>query len=41
MPKTLAAEARSQYATDFLDTSGQDEALLDECWPVFAFAPMF
>jgi hypothetical protein len=41
IPKTLAAEPSSQYATDFLDTAGQDEALLDKYRPVFAFAPMF
>lgn len=42
IPNTLTADPRSQYATDFLDTSGHEDALeLEECSPALAFAPMF
>lgn len=39
IPKTLAAEPRSQYATDFLDVSGHDDGLaLEDCC---ALEPIF
>lgn len=40
MPKTLAAEPRSQYATDLCEVSGQDEEEVVDEWFGLAFRLM-